>query len=242
MRRLLLASAVLLLGAVPALAQQTYTYGPSRTSVINVPINWEPDSPNVQRYTVAVRPFRILRNGLQVDFEVELRAPGEWFQTSLAVYSASSEHNWGWWGDDGDYYENNHWGPVSGFEDYHDMWGVGTSALYKKFFSPRGWYFSTGVSLDYFRVGRVGYNFDSSGEWGLYRKSYIKPTAQINVGKHMALSPRCFFDLYVGLGISHSFYSDQNLRHFYDDFSSLGGFAYRGLLATGGFRFGVILW
>jgi hypothetical protein len=238
-------------GTAPA--QEKYKYSVSRTR--GIMIDWRPEENLRQRYTVSVSPLRLISHGLKFDFEYELPRPGHWLGTSLQVYLAPQRRPQSgyYWDRDG----NNRASFNSGWDEYHRMWGIGSSMMFKNHFSPRGWYFSTGITFDYFRVGRMeadyipyvedNLTFYAHGN-KLVTKSYFKPTAQINIGKHMALSERCFFDLHAGLGYSHSFYKfddrhmDGNNRWWHTRFSSLGGFAYRGFVATGGFRFGVLLW
>ncbi len=248
--------------AITASAQESYTYSVTRTRTRTVKINWRPDENTLQRYTVSVSPLRLASNGLKFDFEYELPKPGHWFGTSLTVYAASPQSlrydNWGYHGG------NNRESFNSGWDDYHRMWGLGTSAIFKNTFSRRGWYFSTGITLDFFRVGVLEKSYTPYTENGLTfydygrsleTKSYLKPTAVINIGKHMAISRRCYFDLYAGLGLSYALFENDD-RHlagydyrygpgygeYYRRFTDIGGFAYRGITPTGGFRFGVLLW
>jgi hypothetical protein len=245
----------LLLTAVSALAQESYTYTVTRTRTLN--INWLPEQKSVQRYTVGVNLPQAINNGFKFDFEYELPRPGRWLQTSLIGYIAPERNSAAMfdWNDDG----NNRYTPNSAWDDYRNMWGIGSSLLYKHFFGRRGWYFSTGLVFEFYRVGVMNnglYPYTEDGltfyETGYYleTKSYFKPTAQINIGKHFALSRRCFFDLFIGLSASYSFFKNDD-RHidYYDEyytdrlFDTMYGFAYRGLNAfNGGFRFGVLLW
>jgi hypothetical protein len=237
-------------------AQQRYTYTVTRTHTI--PIDWRPEQQTHQRYTVSVSPLRLADYGLKFDFERELSRPGHWLGTSLTFYLAPPRDRRysSYWDRD----NNNRSSFNSGFDDFHRMWGVGTSFIFKNTFGRRGWYFSTGVEFDLFRVGVTsgayvpyvedGLTFYEYGS-ALDTKSYFKPTARIVIGKHVALSERCYFDFHAGVGLSYSLYKRDG-RHdlnsgydygwHYPRFSDLGGFAYRGLLPVGGFRFGVLLW
>ncbi len=230
-------------------AQQSYSYEVTRTRNVNIPIDWQPDERTHRRYTVSVSPLRLLSNGLKFDFEVELPKPGNWFGTSLTVYLAPERkdpdpRNY-WYDDHGN---NRSTGLLwSDYNSYSRMWGLGTSAIYKNTFSRRGWYYAAGITLEFFRVGVGGSDYIPYEEDGLTfydysrtlkTRSYFKPKAQIVVGKHMALSERCYFDLYAGIGLSHGF-----VQYGYDySFSGVGGFAHRGFTPVGGFRFGVLLW
>ena len=265
MKRVIFSAALVLLAItaiVDVSAQERYSYTVTRTRTRIVPINWRPDENNYQRYTVSVSPLRLASNGLKFDFERELPRPGHWFGTSLAVYLAPPRRaDSYYWSSDG----NNRAWFNSGLDDYHRMWGLGTSAFFKNTFSRRGWYFSAGVVFEFFRVGVMNDKYIPYSENGLTfydygrardTKSYFKPTAQINIGKHMAISERCYFDLYAGLGLSYAMYANDdrhrrqyeyygpvyNTPHYYRLFTDMGGFAYRGLVITGGFRFGVLLW
>jgi hypothetical protein len=236
-------------------AQQRYTYTVSRTHTI--PIDWRPERQTHQRYTISVSPLHLASHGVKFDFERELPRPGHWLGTSVALYLAPPRGNrWGYWETD----DNNRAWFNSGFDSYHRMWGVGTSAIFKNTFSHRGWYFSTGLTFDFFRVGvktgaYVPYKEDGLTfyEYGttIDTKSYFKPTARIVIGKHVALSERCYFDFHAGVGLSYALYkrdrrhdlnSGYNYDWYYPRFSDIGGFAYRGLAPVGGFRFGVLLW
>lgn len=244
------ALSVSITAAQTAAAQQSYTYSVTRTRTLL--IDWRPEEKTYQRYTVSVSPLRLASNGLKFDFEYELPKPGHWFGTSLAIYIAPQHHSYYYWDGDG----NERTWFNSGWDDYNRMWGVGTSAFFKNTFSHRGWYFSAGVVLEFFRVGVMGSTYIPYVEDGLTfydydrqleTKSYFKPTAQINIGKHMALSERCYFDLYAGLGLSYALFKDDyqfddQEYYYHQRFSDVGGFAYRGLAPVGGFRFGVLLW
>ncbi|MDR2882856.1 MAG: hypothetical protein LBU98_03670 [Alistipes sp.] len=255
MRRTLLSSALIAIAlaagsTAETSAQESYSYTVTRTQTRTLRIDWRPEQKTHQRYTVAVNPPRLLSSGLRFDFEREMPRPGHWIGTSLSVYFAPALG-----GSNSGLY-NDRWSLLSSFDSYHRMWGVGTSATYKYIFSRRGWYFATGLMFDFFRVGVatdafVPYREDGMTyyEYGraLETESYFKPTARFVMGKHMAVSRRCFFDLYGGMGLSYSIYRDGD-RHYgygydYDPhFDDMGGFAYRGLTLVGGFRFGVLLW
>jgi hypothetical protein len=252
------ATALLSLGAAGvADAQQSYTSSFARTRALL--IDWRPEQNITQRYTVSVSPLRLASNGLKFDFEYELPKAGHWLGTSLAVYAAPQRYRRynDFWNSDG----NDRSWFISGWDYYNRMWGVGTSLFFKNTLSDRGWYYSAGLVFDFFRVGitkntyipyeEEGLTFYDYGR-ALETKSYFKPTAQINVGKHVALSQRCYFDFYAGLGISYAFTKkdDMHLRDDHDSyrgwygrlFTRMGGFAFRGIAPVVGFRFGVLLW
>ncbi len=269
MRRAILVAVIAVVISVgttgEASAQGGYTYTVTRTRT--VPIDWRPENKTHQRYTVSVSPLRLANNGLKFDFERELPRSGHWFGTSLIMYFAPPRSRYNNYVE----YDNNRASFNSGFGDYHRMWGLGTSAIFKNTFSHRGWYFATGIVFDFFRVGvstnayvpyvEEGMTFYDYGRT-IETKSYFKPTAQIYIGKHMAISERCFLDLYAGIGLSYSFYKhddrhvdtydygygygygyDYNYHYNYRNrFDDVGGFAWRGLVPVSGFRFGVMLW
>jgi hypothetical protein len=281
-KTIIAAAAAMVLAAIStdnATAQESYSYSTTTLSGQNraalrytrsvtryLDIDWQPEQKEYQRYTVSVSPLRLISNGIKFDFEVELPKPGHWLGTSIQAYLAPPRdpQSYYFWDPDG----NNRASMNSGWGYYHRMWGLGTSATYKNTFSHRGWYYSTGVTLDFFRVGVIEntyvpyiednlefYNFGHV----LDVKSYFKSTVRINIGKHMAISERCYFDIYAGVGYCHSFYNRNDRRHMeynghtispngeYNNiyrsyFADFAGFAYRGLFPSGGFRFGVLLW
>ena len=244
-----------------ASAQDRYVWTNARGRTRIIPINWKPDSIiPYKRYTVAIAPLQLINNGFKFDFEGELRhRQGEWLQTSLIAYIApprERRYSYYYGRSDG----NNRWTYNSGGDSYSKMWGVGTSLLFKKMLHRRGWYFSTGIKFEFYSVeaNRWGmYPFTEDGltfyEEGIkrHKQLYFKPTLQFNIGKHFAVSRRCFFDIYVGVSYSYSFYDRKNAivrgsgnyyYHPYEEFSSMDGFAYRGFSPNLGVRFGVLLW
>ena len=247
-------SALSLFVLTQAAAQQSFSYYVKRT----IRIDWLAEN-TPQRYTVAVNPFYLVNNGMKFDFEYELPEPGRWIQMSLTGYIAPprDDRSYYWWWGYGD--GNNRFTPNSSWDYYNKMWGIGASALYKHMWHRRGWYFSTGITLEFYRVGRIetgyipykedGLTFYNTGEY-TRMMSFVKPTAQFNVGKHMALSRRCFFDMFIGLSYSYSIYdTDKYFRNdndhytYYDwDYQGMYGFARRGFNVNMGFRFGVLLW
>ncbi len=232
-------------------AQESYTYTETRTHTHTLKIDWLPEHKNYRRYTVSVSPLRVLSRGVKFDFETELPRPGHWLGTSLSMHFVPSY-------DGSDFDSGNGRSSIlSSFGHYNRMWSVGTSAIYKYIFSRRGWYLSPGLTFDLFRVGvfvdtftryraedMTFYHLDR----GLDTRTFFKPTARFVIGKHMALSRRCYFDLYGGLGLSYSFHDDdRDYNRDHDgfgnqNFDGVGGFGYRGLTPVGGFRFGVLLW
>lgn len=253
-KQIIITAAMLILGIAQAAAQQSYSYYVER----RIPINWRPETKDVQRYTVAVHPFHLVNNGLKFDFEYELRVPGEWLQVSLIGYAAPTRTNYYNYR----YGDNARYTPNSGYDDYRHMWGVGTSALYKKMWHQRGWYFSTGLVLEFYRVGRSEYGYVPYKEDGLtfydrdrYTdiRSFFKTTAQFNLGKHFSLSRRCFLDAFIGVSYSYSFYDNRphpyneshKVDYYYDyyyNYNGMNGFARRGFNVNCGLRFGVLLW
>lgn len=213
-------------------------------------INWAPETNDIRRYTITMSPLRLINNGLKFDFEVELPHPGHWFGTSLVGYLAPPRSRY--WDNDG----NNRYPLNAGGNSFHKMWGIGTSAFFKNTFHRRGWYFATGLVVEYFNVGRRESGYFTYREDGLtfyergdrlINRSYLKPTVQFNFGKHFALSRDFFFDLYVGLAYSysirlHSGDGDTDEWGYYDGpFDGVGGFAYRGVAPVAGFRLGFLL-
>lgn len=254
MKKIILTIILLTAALTTAMAQQSYSYYVKRT----VPINWRPDSKDIQRYTVAIHPFHLVNSGLKFDFEYELRQPGEWLQAGIMGYAAPSRYHRNYDYHYGSDY-NDRYSPNSGFDGYRHMWGLGVSALFKKMWHSRGWYFSTGLVMEFYRVGRSAYGYQPYQEDGLtfyegasyiHVKSFFKPTVQFNLGKHFSLSRRCFLDAFVGVSASYSFYKrelspdyyDREYGYYYYNFQGMNGFARRGLNFNCGFRFGVLLW
>lgn len=266
---------ILFLLAVIVSAQsfgQTYSYTTSsraqerydRVRTRHGLIDWRPEAKTMQRYTLSVSPLRLFSNGLKFDFEKELGRPGRWISTGLTIYYAPEIYNTNQYWNTGD---NNRWSYFSGGDDFHRMWGVGTSLFYKDVFSHRGWYYAAGAVLEFFRVGRMENDYQAYVEdnltfynytRSLINKNYVKPAVQIYIGKHMAISERCYFDMFAGLGAAFSIY-DPNNTHLSTDgnsydfwgniirrsrtrYSAMNGFAYRGFYPVAGFRFGVMLW
>jgi hypothetical protein len=254
-------AALIAIAVLPASAQiernvpgnpYRYTYPNGNT----IQINWKPESAkSVQRYTVAVNPTVLANNGLKFDFEMELPRPGNWLQIGVAGYYSPPRNtprhdNYYdfWWR----YYEDPYdsYLPASSWDSFRKMSGGGVSILYKRMLHRRGWYLSTGLAFNYFHVEYTDWGYVPFKEDGLtfYRRgeypvtqSFFKPTAEFNVGKHFAISHRCFIDLYAGMRLSYSLYKRRSDD--YQKFDTMYGFAYRGIdIFHGGVRFGVLLW
>jgi hypothetical protein len=224
-----------------------YTYRNGNT----LKINWKPETAkSIRRYTVAVNPTPLFNNGLRFDFEYELPHPGQWLQVGLTGYYSSPRNTprYFGWNDDDEY--DRHL-PVSSWVGFRKMSGGSVSILYKKMLHRRGWYFSTGLAFNYFRVEYTEWGYKSFEEDGLtfyrrgeypVRQSFFRPTAEFNIGKQFAITNRCFFDLYAGTRVGYSFYKKRNDGH-RQKFHTMYGFANRGIdIFHGGVRFGVLLW
>jgi hypothetical protein len=272
--KLLLFAAVLLVAAATgghpeAHAQERYhTWQTRRGRAMMIPVNWKPDSlPVYKRYTVAVDPMQLINNGFKFDFETELsgRRTGEWMQAGLLMFAAPERKYKDYYYSPYYYREldgNNRESYNSGYETYHKMWGVGLSVLFKKMFHRRGWYFSTGVKLEFYGVtanvkelvsfAEYGNTFYEQGGWLSHRQYFFKPGLQFNLGKHITLTPRCFFDVFLGVSYSYAFYDSGKTipatRYSYPQprtyakFTRMDGFGYRGFSPNFGARFGVMLW
>lgn len=231
-------------------AQERYDYTVSSTHKRSPRIDWQPRTIDYQRYTLGVNIVPLLNHGLKFDFEFEIpNNPGHWLQLGVAGHFSPAlkhAHNYFWY----DRYDNYRSNFMSGFDDYIQMWGAGVHLRYKWMFSRKGWYLSPGISLEYFRVERTGYGLveyreDNLSFWeeGKYlsQRTYYKPSIQFNIGKHFAVSRRCFFDLYGGIRLSYSIYKP-NSEYYSEPFHGMFGFAHRGLdIINGGIRFGVLL-
>lgn len=239
-------AAALLAGCAGAKAQVVipsniyYAPGAQRTYLIN----WQERTESQHRYTIALRPIYLSQNGLKLDFEYELNTPGEWLQFELIGHYAPEYKEY-----DNGYYDRYYTGWsqefLSGGSTYHSLLGVGGGIAYKSFFSRDGWYYSAGLTFNYFDVEYFGAVYTKKVEDGLNfyvreekitSTKFYKPEVNFNVGKHFALGRSLFLDAYIGLGYAYSFYDSDNK---FSDYSyAFGG---RGLLFNAGFRIGWLI-
>lgn len=248
-------TAVLLVAAVSSAAAQDRhrtSYNPYNQAVYYRPlwpIDWRPApecelydeiaSRKTRRYTLAVHPFHLVKEGMKIDFETELRKPGQWLQIGLTGYYAPGNE----WNGSGDSYHR--WGTLaSGFEAFSQMAGGGISVSYKEMFSSRGFYFNTGLLYNYYDVespvtryvavpqdGLVYYE----RKRGMEHTGFHQPALFFNVGKHMALNRNLFIDAFTGVGYMYSIYKGETTR--FDEFLAFG---YRGSYINLGLRLGVL--
>jgi hypothetical protein len=212
-------------------------------------IDWQPDrgelydalvSGKIRRYTLAAHPYHLMKGGMKVDFEMELRDPGKWLQVGLMGYYVPENR---WRDEPGELCHR--WGNLaSGYEEFTEMVGVGAGIAYKSMFSHRGFYFNTGLLYNYYNVKNPESRYVAIPQGGLtyYERTrvmgstgYHQPTIFFNVGKHVALSRSLFIDAFTGIGYMYSIYNGGKTK--YDEFVSFG---YRGSYLNLGLRLGVL--
>lgn len=210
-------------------------------------INWmSPNQEGQHRYTIAVHPFYLANKGLKVDFEMELKEPGQWLQIqAIGRYTGLYSDDY-FIGERYDLYKNG-WETIeSGSTTFAKMNGAGVGVAFKSMFQPNGWYFSVGLSFNYYNVFYSGYGYIPYQEDGLifYKKDlgnqntkFFKPGFDFNIGKQVALTKNLFLDGFLGLGYDYSFY-DRKVEPRYD--SGIFSYGYRGFTLSGGFRIGWI--
>ncbi len=210
-------------------------------------VDWRPDrgtryeqitARQLRRYSLAIHPAHLMKEGLKLDFEMELPEPGRWLQASLMGYSAS-KNGTDQWGND---YPN--WGNLaSGFEEFAGMWGVGAGIGYKTMFSHRGFYFNAALLYNYYSVDHDATYYLPTIRQDLtyYERKHVvensrfhQPALSLNVGKHIAFSRNLFMDVFIGTGCMHSIYNGPQV---YTDYAAFG---YRGAYFNMGLRFGVL--
>lgn len=207
-----------------------------------LPINWMPTQRETQRYTIAIRPFYLINNGIKVDFEYELRTPGQWLQFEV-VYRGTGWYNNG-------YYNNSYndgWSNVeSNNSSFSKLGGFGLGAAYKTMFTPNGWYFSAAVTFNYYNVHFLenyleGFNEDGMLFYeyvtGYKSNKYYNPAFSLNIGKQVAITRNLFIDGYIGVGLTGSIHGTGNNPVKFGD-SNMFSWGYSGLTFNGGFRIG----
>lgn len=256
-------TAVLLLAAASTTHAQeknrAYRYGPASANqaVYYQPywtVDWLPDpgtelhdniaSRQIRRYTVAVHPFYGLKDGLKLDFEMELARPGTWLQFGLMGYHAGEGGNRGWvrWESTGSRYHGRE-NLASGYDTFIRMSGAGGSIAYKSMISHGGFYVSAGLLYNYYSVDHDAIRYLPFEQDGLpfYERTpteanirFHQPALTVNVGKHFAFGRNVFLDTFVGVGYMHSFYKGPKA------YTDRAAFGYRGSYLNGGVRLGVL--
>lgn len=208
-------------------------------------INWmSPSQEGQHRYTIALHPFYLANYGLKVDFEMELKQPGQWLQ-----FEAIGRYT-GWHSNDykpGERQDlcTNGWDTIeSGGKSFARMNGGGVGVAFKSMFQPNGWYFSIGVSFNFYNVFYSDYGYIPYQEDGLtffkydignQNVKFYKPGFDFNIGKQVAITKHLFLDGFLGIGYDYSFY-DANGENSYN--SGIFSYGYRGITLSGGFRIG----
>lgn len=239
--RHILAATLLLAAAFPLSAQQERDPSYWR-------IDWRPgpESPlydriasrQLRRYTLAVHPYHLTKEGLKFDLEIELREPGQWLQLSAMGYLAL-ENKVDEWGE-----RHHRWGTLaSGFEEFDAMWGAGIGIGYKAMLAHRGLYFNAALLYNHYSVDHDAVRYFAVPQDGLtfYERRQVtantrfhQPALTLSLGKHMALGRHAFLDLFMGWGYMHSLYSGP--AAYTDPYA----FGYRGSYFNAGLRLGAL--
>lgn len=189
---------------------------------------------NFPKYTLAIQPFYMYNGGLRLDFEKQLDNPRNWLQLNIAGYYLPMREN------SYEYWET----PNSDFDNFSGLKGGGIGAAYKSIFYGTGIYYSAGLNYAHYRVSYPSFEFVKYQEDGLtfyegrettINQIFNKFTSSLCIGVQSSLNRTFFFDTYLGLGYSYSFY-DKNKWAMNDNPWSFG---HRGFHLTGGIRFGV---
>ena len=239
-----LLTAALLWTAASALTAQErrneYSYDTTSRAVVYYrpmwPIDWRPDpeselyndisSRRMRRYTLAVHPYHLAKDGLKLDFEMELREPGKWFQLSAMGYYGEDKYSF------------------AGYEEFNRLRGAGIGIGYKAMLTHRGIYLNAALQYNLYEVTDAEVQYVAVPIDGLTyyertaimkERSYHQPSLVLNIGKHMAIGRHAFVDMFVGAGYMHSFYSGRHTL--FDGFMDFG---YRGAYINGGIRLGVL--
>lgn len=196
----------------------------------------KPNMDDYPKYTLAVQPFHMFNGGLRLDFEKQLDSPKNWLQLSVSGYYLSHKNN-SW-----DYWET----PNSNFDKFSGLKGGGINAAYKSIFYGTSVYYSAGLGYTHYRVSYPGFEFIKYQEDGLTfyegretsaNQNFNKISSNLCIGFQSRLNSTFFFDIYLGLAYSHSFYDKNKLA--FDE--NPWGFGYSGLHFTGGLRFGITM-
>jgi hypothetical protein len=217
-------------------------------NVLQMRINWLfPEEETPRRYTIAVRPFQLVNDGLKVDFELELNTVGQWLQFSLAGYYKPQFDPYKYSDDDGFYYDRRKTGWTNWLSDndeFQKFGGVGIGVAFKSMISNNGWYWNAGINFTFYNVSYKAYGTYEFYEDGMQfwhnelrtvKTQYYKPGFNVNIGKHFALSRNLFLDAYAGLGYERTYKGGVLTDSFGD---SMFSFNHDGVYFSGGFRIG----
>lgn len=185
------------------------------------------------RYTIAVQPFYLLNGGLRVDFEKQLGNSKRWLQANISGFYLPHKDE-----------SSSTWETMnSDYDPFCKLNGLGIGFAYKSFFYRPSLYYSAGVSYTHYRVTYSDFDYFEFEEDGLkyyeyfqadHRQIFNKLTASLCLGIQSDVRKKMFFDTYLGIGFSHSFYDDRK-RNYNDN---VLGYGYRGFHVTGGVRIG----
>jgi hypothetical protein len=191
-----------------------------------------------KQYTIAFQPLYLYNLGWRLDFEQRIPDSPAWIQIGAVVNSMPRTTN-----DAGHRYEND-WFLLNG-DELNRLIGGGLYLNYKYFFNRmETWYWSGGCSYSHYNIEYFDEYMRSYTEDNLVYHTYGVGNFKQNINKIGAStyigyqSPRAtfLFDIYIGAGYKHSFYSDPDGRLFNQ---GMIGFGYRGFVFITGVRFGV---
>jgi hypothetical protein len=191
-----------------------------------------------KQYTIAIQPLYLYNLGWRLDFEQRIPDSPAWIQIGAAVNSMPRTTL------NGVPRNDNEWVLING-DELSRLIGGGLYLNYKYFFDRKEtWYWSGGCSYSHYNIEYFDKYMRSYTEDDLVYYTYDDKKFKQNINKiglstyigYQSPRPTFLFDIYMGAGYKHSFYSDPDGRRFNQGMIGLG---YRGFVFITGVRFGV---
>ena len=198
------------------------------------------------KQTISLQPFYLFNGGLRLEYERQLRSPREWVQINITGYHITSDSDFE------NYYSTDMSVSNSNFDDINKVRGFGIGGGYKYFLTKMPeyhWnglkpYVNANLSYTHFNVHHPTWGYTPFKENGLtfYEYGYINKLSKfdrlntsVNFGFQSSLFNLFYYDMFVGMGYSYSFYKKED-KAFTEGIYSYG---YRGLQFNAGARIGV---
>ncbi|MDR3252064.1 MAG: hypothetical protein LBT35_00635 [Tannerella sp.] len=201
------------------------------------------ESPRIKegyKNAFSIEPFYLTNNGLRLNYERQLASPAHWLEASFIGYVVDFRH------EDRDRYLPNSFYTtwfLNG-RDIRNAWSLGTEINYKYFLHPF-FYLSVGGAYSHTDVvdyANTFHKFQEDGltfyehAWGESTQRFDRVSGNFRVGFQTKNYRRVVVGGYVGITLTHSFYSPRDEGDYTSD--DITNLRYSGFIPHIGFRIG----
>jgi len=187
------------------------------------------------KYIISTKPSLLFDGEYKLSFEKQLHSDRQWIGVGISGFFLPEKTRETW--------------ETRNTIDYNSylksLKGAGLDLTYKYYFIPGVMYAGGDLFYGYYQTkydGQTIHKYEEDGltfyeyGFGKVNKYFNRTAGNIYLGVGIPIYNKVFFDTYMGIGYTHSFYNDEIPM-----FDSIFGFGYKGLYPVLGLRLGVTL-